>query len=72
MLLKITKRYVDFNNEGVKDIYFDFISLLSTFGGTMIGVTNRVNKKVHECFGSKEIVLAQQLCRDNPKDSILK
>jgi len=47
MLLKITKRYVEFNNEGLKDVYFDFISIISTFAGSMIGVTSRINKKIH-------------------------
>lgn len=36
---------------------------MSTFGGFMIGVTSRLNKSIYDSFGTKEIILAQQLCK---------
>ena len=29
----------------------------------MIGVTSRLNKSIYDSFGTKEIILAQQLCK---------
>ena len=53
MLAKVTKRYVEFNNEGMKDIYFDLIGVLSTFGGHIIGISSRISNTIHDSFGPK-------------------
>ena len=58
MLTMVTKRFIEFNNEGMKDVYFDLLSVLSTFGGQTIGVNHRITQSLFDSFGCKEIVLA--------------
>jgi hypothetical protein len=60
-LIKITQRFADFNNEGVRDIYYDTLSVYSSFGGQLVSMGHKLNKAVLDSFGCKEIVLAKQL-----------
>ena len=52
-LMKITKRFADFNTEGMRDIYFDLLTVYSTFGGSLIGMSNSLKKTLEESFGCK-------------------
>jgi hypothetical protein len=59
--MKVTKRFIEFNNEGMKDIYNDLITIFSNIGGNVMTVSNKLSKYLCENFGSREILLAKQL-----------
>jgi hypothetical protein len=44
--MKITKRFYEFNSEGLKDIFHDFISIISTIGGNICGISQRLKNNL--------------------------
>ncbi len=69
MLMKITKRYVEFNNEGLSDLYYDLLTLYSTFGSQIIHSTASLRKYLLETFSTKEILLAQEVKKKSQSKS---
>lgn len=61
ILERITKRFAEFNIEGIEDIYFDLLSFMSTVGSQMINVSTKVSNYLYENFSTTEIVLAREI-----------
>ena len=72
MLAKITKKFVEFNTEALRDIYYDLLGVLSTFGGNVLSISNRLSRSIHESFGAKELLLVQQLCKHDNHSKVLR
>lgn len=52
MLIKTTKRFVEFNSEGMKDVYNDFISISANLAGNIMQVSNNLAKHLIEHFAA--------------------
>lgn len=61
ILLKITKRFVEFNSEGVKDLYFDLLTIMSAIGSQMMTAATSITHHLHGSFTTKEILLAREV-----------
>lgn len=52
MLIKTTKQFVEFNSEGMKDIYNDFISLSANLVSNIMQVSNNLTKHLVQHFAA--------------------
>ena len=59
--MKTTKRFLEFNMEGMKDIENDFFSVLTSIGGNVMVFCYNLTKYLCQQFSVHEILLAKQL-----------
>lgn len=69
--MKITKRFYEFNSEGLKDIFYDFVSIISIVGGNILGISHKLKKNLTEYTTSKDLLLAKHLRHNVQKSSSL-
>jgi hypothetical protein len=59
--MKTTKRFIEFNSEGMKDVYNDLVSVFTTIGGNIMQISMNLTKHLCDNFSSHEALLSKQL-----------
>lgn len=59
ILIKTTKRFIEFNNEGMKDVYNDYLQLLASVSSNSMTMSHGVGKYLRNNMGSRELVIAK-------------